>query len=196
MSDPELPKEVARWVRYAKEDLKVAGLILEHGQVPRAACFNAQQCAEKSVKATLVFLQIPFPKGSFVAKIDADRQADLATEVDRYVYDEALSIFLVAPQALYAVDQHVNFVGHAATFELAETEVTGEHWSRRNGDTQSSQGGHRGPGPEKQRRNRVERGGGPGGRGGILVRTPRITLQLSGAQRGVELTSAPFALSR
>lgn len=62
MSDPELLKEVARWVRYAKDDLKVARLILEHGQVPRAACFNAQQCAEKSVKASLVFLQIPFPK--------------------------------------------------------------------------------------------------------------------------------------
>jgi hypothetical protein len=27
----------------------------------------------------------------------------------------------------------VNFVGHAATFELAETEVTEEHWSRQNG---------------------------------------------------------------
>ena len=60
MSAPELPKEVARWVRYARDDLKVAELILEHGQVPRAACFNAQQCAEKSIKASLVFLQIPF----------------------------------------------------------------------------------------------------------------------------------------
>jgi peptide/nickel transport system substrate-binding protein len=49
------------------------------------------------------------------------------------VYDEALSVFLVAPQALYAVNRHVNFVGHAATFELAETEVGEEHWSRRNG---------------------------------------------------------------
>lgn len=37
-------------------------MILEHGQVPSAACFNARQCAEKSVKASLVFLQTPFPK--------------------------------------------------------------------------------------------------------------------------------------
>jgi ABC-type transport system substrate-binding protein len=76
--------------------------------------------------------------GRFAAEIDADRQADLATEIDRFVYDEALSVFLVAPQALYAVNRHVDFVGHAATFELAATEVTGEHWSRRNGDNQGS----------------------------------------------------------
>ena len=74
----------------------------------------------------------------FAAEIDADRQADLAAEIDRFVYDEALSVFLVAPQALYAVNRHVDFVGHAATFELAATEVTGEHWSRRNGDSQGS----------------------------------------------------------
>ena len=76
--------------------------------------------------------------GRFAAEIDADRQAELATEIDRSVYDEALSVFLVAPQALYAVNRHVDFVGHAATFELAATEVTGEHWSRRNGDNQGS----------------------------------------------------------
>ena len=44
-----------------------------------------------------------------------------------------LSLFLAYPQALYAVNKNVNFVGYATTFELAETEVTGEHWSRKNG---------------------------------------------------------------
>ena len=71
--------------------------------------------------------------GNFAAEIDPDRQSELAAEIDRFVYDEALSVFLVAPQALYAVNRHVNFVGHAATFELAETEVDEGHWSRRNG---------------------------------------------------------------
>ncbi len=46
MSDPEMLKELERWVRYAEDDLKVAELILDSDQVPRAACFNAQQCAE------------------------------------------------------------------------------------------------------------------------------------------------------
>ncbi|CAN5549218.1 MAG: HEPN domain-containing protein [Actinomycetota bacterium] len=62
MSDPELVREVARWLRHARDDLTVAELILDHGQVPRAACFNAQQCAEKAIKGSLVFLQIPFRK--------------------------------------------------------------------------------------------------------------------------------------
>ncbi|HZD70276.1 MAG TPA: ABC transporter substrate-binding protein, partial [Actinomycetes bacterium] len=47
----------------------------------------------------------------------------LATDIDRFAYDQALSVFLCAPQALYAVNRHVAFDGHAATFELAETEV-------------------------------------------------------------------------
>lgn len=46
------------------------------------------------------------------------------------MYDEALSIFIAAPKALYGVNRHVSFQGHAATFELAETEVSEEHWSR------------------------------------------------------------------
>src|SRR4029453_3109961 len=57
--------------------------------------------------------------------------AELTTDLDRFAYDQALSVFLCAPQALYAVNRHVAFDGYAATFELAETEVAPEHWSRR-----------------------------------------------------------------
>ena len=71
--------------------------------------------------------------GQFVAETDPNKQAEIAKEIDRFVYDQALSVFLCAPQALYAVNRHVNFVGHATTFELAETEVGEEHWSRQNG---------------------------------------------------------------
>lgn len=71
--------------------------------------------------------------GQFVKEIDAERQNALSAEIDRFVYDEVLSLFLVSPQALYAVNKNVNFVAHATTLELAETEVTEEHWSRRNG---------------------------------------------------------------
>ncbi|CAN5884374.1 hypothetical protein BH23ACT10_BH23ACT10_31300 [soil metagenome] len=69
--------------------------------------------------------------GQFATRIDADEQLAAAEAIGKFVYDEALSVFLVAPQALYAVNRHVSFVGYAATFELAETEVSEEHWSRR-----------------------------------------------------------------
>jgi len=40
-------------------------------------------------------------------------------------------VFIASPQALYGVNEHVSFVAHRATFELAETEVNDKHWSRR-----------------------------------------------------------------
>ena len=51
--------------------------------------------------------------------------------VDRFVYDRALALFLCAPRALYAVNKHVDFTPYRTSFELAETRVSGEHWSRR-----------------------------------------------------------------
>lgn len=71
--------------------------------------------------------------GQFATEVDPDRQNELAVEIDKFVYEESLSLFLVYPQALYAVNKNVEFVGYATTFELAETEVTEEHWSRKNG---------------------------------------------------------------
>lgn len=55
-----------------------------------------------------------------------------AKEIDRYVYEEALGLFLFAPQKLYAVNKHVNFVPYRTTFELAETYVGSKHWSLSN----------------------------------------------------------------
>jgi hypothetical protein len=40
---------------------------------------------------------------------------------------------ILGETALVAVNKHVDFAGHAATLELAETEVGEGHWSRRNG---------------------------------------------------------------
>ena len=62
---------------------------------------------------------------------DGDKLTALAKEIDQLVYDEALSVFLCCPMALVAVNKHVKFTGHAATLELAETEVDEDHWSRR-----------------------------------------------------------------
>ncbi len=52
-------------------------------------------------------------------------------EIDRFVYDEALVLFLCAPPALYAVNKKVSFEPYKTTFELAECEASRRHWSRR-----------------------------------------------------------------
>ncbi len=54
-----------------------------------------------------------------------------ANRIDRFVRREALALFLYAPQALYAVNRHVDFTPYRTTFELAECEVGEGHWSRR-----------------------------------------------------------------
>ncbi len=66
-----------------------------------------------------------------VVETDGEKLTELGKQIDRLVYDDALSVFLCCPMALVAVNKHVEFTGHAATLELAETEVTEEHWSRR-----------------------------------------------------------------
>ena len=63
MSDPEILREVERWLRFSREDLLGAETLLEEDNIaPRLACFHAQQAAEKAVKASLIFLQIRFAK--------------------------------------------------------------------------------------------------------------------------------------
>jgi HEPN domain-containing protein len=62
MSEPEHFAETRRWLRYAAEDVGVAEALLRHGSgEPRHVCYNAEQGAEKVLKAALVFEQIEFP---------------------------------------------------------------------------------------------------------------------------------------
>jgi peptide/nickel transport system substrate-binding protein len=67
----------------------------------------------------------------YVRQTDGAELNALDEQMDRLAHAQALSLFLCAPQALYAVNKHVSFVGHATTFEVAETEVSEGHWSRR-----------------------------------------------------------------
>ena len=64
-------------------------------------------------------------------RTDPEEQGEVSHRIDRFVYDEALALFLCAPQALYAVNRHVDFKPYRTTFELADTSVDEEHWSRR-----------------------------------------------------------------
>lgn len=64
-------------------------------------------------------------------EIDKKKRVELAKEIDRYAFKEVLALFLCVPQSLYAVNKQVKFHPYRTTFELAETEVTKDHWSRR-----------------------------------------------------------------
>ncbi|MFD2925709.1 ABC transporter substrate-binding protein [Halobacillus naozhouensis] len=66
-----------------------------------------------------------------VNQIQRRELLEAAKDVDRFVYKNALSLFLCVPQKLYAVNRHVDFNPYRTTFELAETEVEERHWSRR-----------------------------------------------------------------
>jgi HEPN domain-containing protein len=97
MSDHELFREVSRWLRYAREDLDIAVSIIENEQALRAACFHAQQCAEKAIKTSLIFLQIDFPKTHNLRQL-----CELLPEGWRYGKDptllSSLSFWAVEPR--------------------------------------------------------------------------------------------------
>ena len=57
------PEAVAAWLRLAMEDLRAARLLLRATPPAlTAACFHAQQCVEKALKAMLTFHGIEPPK--------------------------------------------------------------------------------------------------------------------------------------
>jgi len=72
-------------------------------------------------------------------QLDGSKLVQLAEQIDRYVFEEALALFLCAPKALYAVNKHVSFGPYRTTFELAEAEVDDAHWSRTKNDGQAFQ---------------------------------------------------------
>ena len=61
MSEPEAASEARRWLRYALDDLEIAGQMARDAARPRYVCWFSQQAAEKALKAVLVLEGIEFP---------------------------------------------------------------------------------------------------------------------------------------
>jgi len=61
--DPAILKKVIQWLEFADGDLRLArhGLTLTSGVPYRLIAYHAQQCAEKHLKAFLVYHEIDFP---------------------------------------------------------------------------------------------------------------------------------------
>ena len=61
---PEIIAEAWRWVEKADHDIRNAEyvLTLTENCPTDTVCFHCQQCAEKNLKALLIYRGIPFPK--------------------------------------------------------------------------------------------------------------------------------------
>lgn len=61
--DPDIVKKVMQWLTFADEDLNMASDALSYGsrRSYRLIAYHAQQCAEKCLKAVLVFHNEDFP---------------------------------------------------------------------------------------------------------------------------------------
>jgi HEPN domain-containing protein len=87
VSDPSIepaPEEAERWLAKAAGDLAVANLILQNPIGANwAACFHAQQAAEKSIKALLVAYGIDFPMTHTLERLAGLLAPDAAGHLDQ-----------------------------------------------------------------------------------------------------------------
>ncbi|TFB14636.1 ABC transporter substrate-binding protein [Filobacillus milosensis] len=67
---------------------------------------------------------------AMAAETNKELFLEKSKDVDRYVYEDTLSLFLFSPRSLYAVNKNVDFKPYITTLEFAETSVTQEHWSK------------------------------------------------------------------
>ena len=70
--------------------------------------------------------------------VDRQHQQQVIHQIERHTHDQAYFLFLYNPIQLFAVNKAVEFVPYVTTLlKLAETGVTGQHWSVRGAsDTQ------------------------------------------------------------
>lgn len=62
-ASPDAIADAQRWMRYAEEDLALAGGLASGPETSaRMACWHAQQGAEKALKAALIALGTAFPR--------------------------------------------------------------------------------------------------------------------------------------
>jgi peptide/nickel transport system substrate-binding protein len=63
--------------------------------------------------------------------VDREQQQALIRQMERHTHEQAYFLFLYNPIQLYAVNKAVEFVPYVTMLNLAETGVTGQHWSVR-----------------------------------------------------------------
>jgi peptide/nickel transport system substrate-binding protein len=112
-------------------DILILGQTAQTADAPPLELHRAFVGATGEYRAGPVVPEFEALYAKLVRRTSQVRLAQLANRVDRFVYDEALALFLCAPRALYVVNKHVDFTPYRTTFELPECQVSEEHWSRR-----------------------------------------------------------------
>ncbi|NIA07786.1 MAG: HEPN domain-containing protein [Actinobacteria bacterium] len=95
MRPPEQVKvEIVRqWTRKAETDLKAAeALCAQYPPLLYPACFHAQQCAEKYLKAFLTWQQVEFPKTHALGEL-----LDLVNQVNEDLADKLSGLTVLNP---------------------------------------------------------------------------------------------------
>jgi HEPN domain-containing protein len=96
LPDAPILDKVKQWVLHADEDLQVArhGFLIPETPPCRTIAFHAQQCAEKYLKAYLVYHTIDFPFTHDIAQL-LEMCAELASWTGQLTDAEELSVYAV-----------------------------------------------------------------------------------------------------
>jgi HEPN domain-containing protein len=92
----DILEKVNKWMTYADEDLRLArlALTLSSGCPYRLIAYHAQQCAEKYLKAFLVFHRVDFPFTHNIGKL-LDLCGEQKTWTKKLKKVETLTVFAV-----------------------------------------------------------------------------------------------------
>lgn len=112
-------KRVRKWIQFADEDLRLAehALKLSSGCPYRLIAYHAQQCAEKYIKAFLVFHEIEFPYTHNLRKL-----LQLCGEDIRQTLEDADSLTPFAVTTRYpGIDEEVSKLEALSAIKIAKT---------------------------------------------------------------------------
>lgn len=114
-----LLKRVRKWIQFADEDLRLAehALKLSSGCPYRLIAYHAQQCAEKYIKAFLVFHEIDFPYTHNLRKL-----LQLCGEKLRQELEDADTLTPFAVTTRYpSIDEEVSKFEALSAIKIAKT---------------------------------------------------------------------------
>jgi HEPN domain-containing protein len=96
VTEAEIQRKVGQWLAFADEDMRLArhALTLATGVPYRLVAYHAQQCAEKSLKAYLVYHRTDFPYTHNISRL-LELCGDTAAWGDSLLDAEELSAFAV-----------------------------------------------------------------------------------------------------